>query len=589
MINGAWVSVDQPTRGSSLSFTYARSGALMARIGAHGQSSQALNNNPNSPINDYFSALDFVSTSLSQCSSTVITPAMAQTGILNSYTTVQSGRLYLAQFRWNFFPQLANGSITILVDYTSPLQLAVSSSAIQGTAAGALQHPVVLTQSVGSSIPTSVQLATQNLSSVSVSGLLPVVNITGLQLNPSISSVSPYQNASEFTFSGRVNQVSQGGAVAQNGAPGPWLSAYQQPAVRLTNQFTASLGQVGIDMSPLLSSNQFGFLFPASRSSMPLNPYLQQYYPPCSPDYDCEYDSGINVMEGGTITFTVPTSDTWCFPMDWSNAPSVCSNAQGATQLPYLWNGCSGQYQGIFSTAALFGWNDTNSAYDNSGCNSDSILMAPVGAAVFRIGVDTTGMRHAGYIPVESHSFDYYQIAPASAQTVGGVFVYSFTAPNTGRLYLAYQGPGGNQLLFNGTIHVSATYQPPAGLVLGATWSPSPLAVQQPYLFPAPTQNTPAALQAAGLLPASNPTVLPLPDSFASVTALQVTFWVYQEIFTSPVTPRAPPQTGYLCFLLYSLPGNVDYPWSEFPADAFPALTSLSPPSVADALCPRVL
>ena len=58
MINGAWDSTDAPTRGSALSFTYARSGALMARVGAHGQSNQQTNEDPNTPINEYFSAFD---------------------------------------------------------------------------------------------------------------------------------------------------------------------------------------------------------------------------------------------------------------------------------------------------------------------------------------------------------------------------------------------------------------------------------------------------------------------------------------------------------------------------------------------------
>ena len=569
MINGAWNTTDTPQgtslpqtqRGTAFSFTYARSGALMARIGAQGQSNEALNVNPNDPVGEYFSALDFVSKDSSQCASAVLTPPTATTGILNQYVAVSSGRLYMAIFRWNFFPSLANGTISILVDYQSPLQVAVSSSSIGSITAGSTSNPVVLTTLSSATLPTTVVLPTAAITSISVSGLLPVLNITGLSLNPSTAGVSPFLNASQYTFMGPINQVSQGGANAQNGENGPWLSAYQQPAVRLANTFTANTGTVGVDLSAITSSNQYGFIFPAINEGMPLNPYLQQYYPPCSPDYDCEYDSGINVIEGGTITLFAAAAETWCFASDWSdnNPSSVCSNAQGATFLPYLWNGCSGQFHTIYPNASQFGWTPTNNAYDNSGCNSDSDLQAPVGAVVFRIGVDTTGMKHAGYLPVESHSFDYFYAFPNPA--VAGDLYYTFTAPNSGRLYLASQVPGGSAGLFNGTIHVTASYTPPPGLVLGVSWTPSPSNVQQPYLFPAPTINTPSLLSAAGLQPSTAPTFLPIPDSFTGVAQVNATFWVYQPVFTSPV--KAPAQSGYLCFIFYSLPGNVDYPWSS--------------------------
>ena len=55
MINGAWISTDRPNQGSALSFTYARSGALMARVGQQGQTNQIANENPNDPFDEYFS------------------------------------------------------------------------------------------------------------------------------------------------------------------------------------------------------------------------------------------------------------------------------------------------------------------------------------------------------------------------------------------------------------------------------------------------------------------------------------------------------------------------------------------------------
>ena len=258
----------------------------------------------------------------------------------------------------------------------------------------------------------------------------------------------------------------------------------------------------------------------------------------CLLDYDCDYDTGINVIEGGAVTLTSPATDSWCFPSDWADAnpTSICSNAAGSAAVPYhYWNGCSGQFHQIFPNASQFQWAPSgpgNDNYDNSGCNSDSDMQAPTGAVAFRIGVDTTSMQNAHYIPIEYHSFDYYYAFPSNASS--GTLTNTFTAPNTGRLYLAFQGPGsGPRSYYSGAVRVSASYTPPAGLVLGLNWSPSPANVAQPYLFNAPTSNTTSALAAVGLVPSTAPRYLPIPDNFASTAGpINVTFTIYQTLFT---------------------------------------------------------
>ena len=232
------------------------------------------------------------------------------------------------------------------------------------------------------------------------------------------------------------------------------------------------------------------------------------------------------MIEGGSITLTAPASQTWCVAAGWSpNGQSSCSNAQGNAS--WIWEGCSGQFSPLLSNASVYGWNNSNGANDNSGCNSDSTLQAPLGAVAFRIGVDTTAMANAGFYSSEFHSFDYYYAFPNAP--VNGVLSNSFTAPNTGRLYLAQQGPGGDKTLFSGSITVAAAYTPPPNLVLGLTWTPS--SVQQPYLFAAPSSSSTAALAAAGLQPASAPRYLPIPDTITAPVSVQ--FWVFQQLLSS--------------------------------------------------------
>ena len=557
MINGAWNSTDG--RGTALSFTYARSGALMARVGGPGQSSQAANENANDPVGEYFSAFDHV-----DLCPTVITPMMGTSGYQNQYTSVNSGRLYLAIFRWNAYPQLANGSVNILIDYQSPLQVGVSSSALNGTTAGSAAHPVVLTQlTAGSALPGSTTLSTATPGTVTITGLLPVVNI-------SIStSQTTWSNASGYTPQGGTNQVTNNGSNAQLGAySGPWLSWALPPAAMLVSGFNGNA--VGVDLSQMLSPIQFGFIFPATQTNMSLNPYWQQsaltasptgtaptqqrhctcpvsslltlmlclsrccvvtcrYYPPASNDYDNDYDTYINVIEGGSITLSALASDVWCGQSDWSSsAPLVCSNGQGATQLPYVWNGCSGSWGGIYAIPPA--WTPT-SGNDNSGCNSDSDMAAPVNAVAYRISFDSTGMKNAGYLSTELHAGDYYTAFPNAPSN--GLLSYTFTAPVSGRLYLSRQGPGGSASTWNGTIRVNASYTPPPNLQFGLTWSPSPNAVSQPYLFPAPTANTPAALSAAGVY---NGRYLQIPDTFSSGQTVTATFWVYQSVFSGTLS-----------------------------------------------------
>ena len=530
MINGAWNSTDTPVgiaapttqRGSALSFTYARSGALMARVGASGQSNQQANENPNDPIGEYFSAFDHADL----CPQAVITAQSAVTGATNTYTSVMSGRLYLAIWRWNFFPQYANGSVTVIIDYMSPLQLAVSSSTINGSTAGSTSHPIVVQQAVNTGLPSTVTLNTASPGSITLSGYLPVVNL-------SLSTSTAWVNASGYTVQGGMNQVVWGNASAQNGGyPAPWLSWALPPSAALVSIPNGN-GALGVDLVQMVSGQQFGFIFPATSTAMPLNPWWQQYYPPASNDYDNDYDTFINVIEGGIITLTAPSTDQWCGPTDWSASSQVlCVNGQGATQLSLPWNGCSGQFRSIYSNASQFGWTPNGNGYDNSGCNSDSDMQAPVNAVAFRIGQDSTSMQNAGYLNTEIHSNDYYYAFPNSASN--GILSYTFTAAQSGRLYLARAGPGGGSAsAWNGTIHVTAQYTPPLNIVFGLTWSPSPNAVSQPYLFSAPTSNSSAALAAAGLVSGR---YLQIPDTFSGQT-VTATFWVYQAVFSGTSSP----------------------------------------------------
>ena len=536
MINGAWNSADQPTMGSALSFTYARSGALMARVGAKGQSNQQANEQPNAPVNEYFSAFD----NAAACPTAILTSAFTVSGASNTYTMVSSGRLYLAIFRWNFFPNLANGSVNVLIDYTSPLQVALSSSQLNGSTAGSSQHPVVVTATQSSSsqgvFPTTATLTTAAPGTVTATGYLPVLNITGLTLNPATSNAGSPVNSSTYTYYGTTNQVSFGQAAGENQSTSlPWLSAYLPPAVALSNTFSTTSSTVGVDMQQLLTvcssaaqqqcSN--GFIFPASQSNMLLDPYLQQYYPPCNNDYDCDYDTGINVIEGGSITLTSPASDQWCYPNYWSSQTASCSNAAGNASI--VWNGCSGSFTQLQSNGAYYGvW--PNATSDNSGCNSDSDMQAPIGAVAFRIGIDSTGMRHGGFLDVSYHSSDYYYAFPNAAS--GGMLTNTFTAAVSGRLYLAFQGPGLSPSSFSsppysGGVHVSASYTPPPNLMFGLTWSPNPNNVQQPYLFTPPSTPTDTGSLASGRY-------LAIPDTISS--PVSVTFWVYQQVFTGAVT-----------------------------------------------------
>ena len=223
----------------------------------------------------------------------------------------------------------------------------------------------------------------------------------------------------------------------------------------------------------------------------------------------------------------------WCGPSDWSStAPLVCSDARGALGLGYVWNGCSGQFRSIYSNAAQFGWNNssTNAGYDNSGCNSDSDMAAPVNAVAFRIGADTTAMQNAGYLGTELHSNDYYTAFTAAPS--GGVLTNTFTAAQSGRLYLSRQGPGGSASQWNGTIRVTASYTPPPSLSFGLTWSPSANGVSQPYLFPVPSSNSSSALASAGLVGGR---YLQIPDTFSAGATVTATFWVYQNVFSGTV------------------------------------------------------
>ena len=249
MINGAWNSSDAPRgsgaptiqRGSALGFTYARSGALMARVGAHGQSNQQANENPNNPVGEYFSAFDHV-----DLCPAVVTPQSATTGLSNTYTSVSSGRLYLAIWRWSFYPQLANGTVTVLIDYTSPLQVAASSSSISGTAAGSVAHPVVLQQSLNSPLAASVSLNTSSAGTVTLLGYLPVVNLS------MSTAVSGWVNASGYTVQGALNQVSWGNASAQNGGySDPWLSWSLPPSAALVT-IPGGNGAVGVDLGQMV-------------------------------------------------------------------------------------------------------------------------------------------------------------------------------------------------------------------------------------------------------------------------------------------------------------------------------------------------
>ena len=477
------------------------------------------------------------------CPTAVITSPYATSGASNTYTLINSGRLYLAIFRWNFFPGYANGSVNVLIDYVSPMQVAVSSSNITGTNPGSAQHPVVVTATQSSStqgtFPTTVTIGAGSPGTVTTTGYLPVLNLTGLTLNPASANAGSFVNSTAYTWYGPTNQVSYGQAAGQNQTTGqPWLSAYLPPAVALSNTFSSSTSTVGVDMSQLLTQCSstttqgcsLGFLFPATVVDMVLDPYLQQYYPPCSNDYDCDYDSGINIIEGGTLTLTSRASDQWCFPNAEGSYTPLCSNAAGNSAT--IWDGCSnGGVNGLVSNGTINGiWPNTN-GYDNSGCNSDSDMQAPIGAVAFRIAVDTTSMKNAGYLNVEYHSYDYYYAFPNAASN--GLLSYTFTAPNSGRLYLAFQGPQtsnstsnninfGASPPYSGFVRVTAVYTPPPNLMLGLTWSPNPNNVVQPYLFAPPSSPT----ATSGLV--SN-RYLPIPDTVTStVTA---TFWVYQQVF----------------------------------------------------------
>ena len=543
--------------GTNRGFTWTRSGSIVFRIGAYPRAGQAdvLSYNFEDPTTDYDSALD--STAENNHPPPTIPATTGWKG--RNIVTPISGRLFLACWRWNLWPALNYGQTSIMINYTSPVQLAASwSPSFANTSYASYAQPTII---ANQSLPGAITLPDTFASSFAATSLnatlrafLPVENITVNNFQPGKSAVAPLLQSS-FSY----HYPNQAMRPVQAVLNGPVLttccyggqSGYYQWDKGVIQQFDglfATLvgynGQLAWDMTHILDGNSSSPYF-ASSGTFAVNTINNAWYPQSrGGSYFADVDTGLNALEGGTITLSAPIAQ-WCMASYNNNASQLCSDARGVPSFSYFTTqqtsliGCDNFYW-IFPNSTVYNQSD----YDNSGCNSGSISEPPNGALLLRVGSN-----NQGHSPI-----DYATAFTDRTQT--GTLTATYRVPASGRIYLSaavmfnpnvltwtgptpgvvtqntiYTSAATNGNVYQGQQTVTVTYTPPAETSFGFTWSPQITSTASlPYAASAPASLAVADLTAAGftLVPATSGTGLG-----AGVTTGQYIYKVLPEAYTA--------------------------------------------------------
>ena len=505
--------------GTNRGFTWTRSGSIVFRIGSYGAagSSSAYSYNFQDPTTDYDSAFD--STAENKHPNPTVNTTTGLVG--RSIVTPISGRLFVACWRWNLWPSLNYGQVQTWINYTSPVQVAASWSPAT-TGLGQYNNSAIFPSQPLPSVITLPDTFSSSLSSSSVNAslraFLPVDNITVANFAPGSAS---YVQLIQTSFSYHYPNVRAVPAVAgQASQPCCWGGTsvnYNWNAGYTVQQYDGLFGtlvsynnQLAWDMTHILDANSSSPFFPAS-GTFPVNTLNNVWYPQSQlGSYSADVDTGINVLEGGTITLTASIQQ-WCFATYGNNASQLCSDARGVSSFGFYGTtqtfliGCD-KFYWIFPNSTIY----NQSLYDNSGCNSGSMAEPPNGALLVRVGSN-----NQGHSPI-----DYATAFTDRTQT--GTLTATYRVPATGRLYfaaaaswnpnvLSHSGPVVTQNtaygnVYSGSQSVSVKYIPPAELSFGLTWSPATAPNSQPMVVNVPASLSTADLTTAGytLVPAGN-------------------------------------------------------------------------------------
>ena len=422
--------------GTNRGFTWTRSGSIVFRIGAYpgaGETS-VTSYNFNDPTTDYDSALD------STAENNHPPPTIpASTGWLGRrITTPISGRLFLACWRWNLWPALNYGQVWVMINYTSPVQLATSwSPTYANTSSASFATPTITTvQPLPSTITLPDTFSTSFAATAlnaTLRALLPVENITVTQFSPQKGTVAQVIQSS-FSYhypNTRLVPAVTGGPNITSCCYGGQSEYFQWNTGKIVQYdglfatLVAYNGKLAWDMTHILDSNSSSPFFPSTGTFM-VNTMNNLWYPQGKiGSYFMDVDTGLNALEGGTITLSAPIQN-WCFATYANNASQLCSDARGAPSFTYYGTqqtfliGCDTFYW-IFPNSTAYNQTD----YDNSGCNSGSIAEPPNGAVLLRVGSN-----NQGHSPI-----DYATAFTDRTQT--GTLTATYRVPASGRIYLS--------------------------------------------------------------------------------------------------------------------------------------------------------
>ena len=559
--------------GTNRGFTWTRSGSIVFRIGAYpgaGESS-VTSYNFNDPTTDYDSAMD--STAENNHPPPTI-PATGWNG--RTITTPISGRLFLACWRWNLWPSLNYGQTWIMINYTSPVQLATSwSPSFKNASSSVYTAPTIL---ANQALPSTITIpdsfastfATTSLNA-SLRAFLPVENITVSGFIPSQTVSAPLIQTSFSYHYPNMRVVAPVGGGTASCCYGGQSEYYQWNTGKilmydgLFATLVAYQGHLAWDMTHILDGNSTSPFFPSSGTFL-VNTQNNLWYPQSKEgSYFADVDTGLNALEGGTITLTAPIQQ-WCFATYSNNATQLCSDARGVSSFNYYGTtqtfliGCDTFYW-IFPNSTVYNQTD----YDNSGCNSGSISEPPNGALLLRVGSN-----NQGHSPID------YAVA-FNDRTQTGTLTATYRVPASGRIYLSagvmwnpnvlsYSQPivtqPFGQTIYTGSQSVTVTYTPPAELSFGFTWNPATSVNSLPMAASAPASLSPNDLTAAGftMVAPSDPQisgtgvgtttgqyiyyVLPEAYSANSLTIYTSTMYAYIDLAESDAIPTTTSPTS---------------------------------------------
>ena len=314
-----------------------------------------------------------------------------------------------------------------------PIALAASWSPATNANVGSASQPVILPSQP---IPSPLIMLPDNFTngasvSTNLKALLPVENITIANFAASQGVAPLLQSSFSWHY---ANVRSAPVAVGQPVASCCW-GGLSFSFNYLTNQLTyyeglfttlvSYQGQLAFDMTHILDSNSTTPFLPSSKSNLPVS-VLNMWYPQGQiGSYYADVDSGMSVLEGGTLTITSQVA-TWCFPTYRNNASQLCTDQRGAPSFSY-YNTTQTYLQGcdnflyIFPNASSY----ASASYGNIGCNSGSITNPRNGALLMRVGSNNQGHSPIDYAPVFT---DFTQT---------GTLTATVRAPASGRLYFA--------------------------------------------------------------------------------------------------------------------------------------------------------